>query len=151
MEIDADGRVIRCLWDRGRKSAYAGLPVRVYGPSSFIRRDLWEKMGGLDEQLRVCMDTDLWCKLRANGHWFKKVPDYIWGFRIHDGSTTQSTTRSADVLASQRREVEMVHARYAVNDSRLRNMWLRFNRLADGGYLKSWLDTRKWSSRRAGA
>ena len=61
VEIDADGRVIRCLWDRGRKAAYKGLPVRVYGPSSFIRRDLWEKLGGLDEQLRICMDTDLWC------------------------------------------------------------------------------------------
>ena len=148
VEIDVEGRVIRCLWDRGRKSAYAGLPVRVYGPSSFVRRDLWKGMGGLDEQLRVCMDTDLWCKLRANGHWFKKVPDYLWGFRIHDGSTTRSATRSADELACQRREVEMVHARYGVNDSSLRNLWLRGNRLADGGYLKSLLDTRKWSSRR---
>ena len=143
VEIDAEGRVVRCLWDRGRKSAYAGLPVRVYGPSSFIRRELWEKMGGLDEQLRICMDTDLWCKLRANGHWFRKVPDYIWGFRIHDGSTTRSATRSAEELANQRREVEMVHARYGVKDSRLRNLWLRLNRLVDGGYLKSWRDTRR--------
>ena len=143
VEIDAEGRVIRCLWDRGRKSAYAGLPVRVYGPSSFIRRELWEKMGGLDERLRICMDTDLWCKLRANGHWFRKVPDYIWGFRIHDGSTTRSATRSVEELANQRREVEMVHARYGVKDSRLRNLWLRLNRLVDGGYLKSWRDTRR--------
>ena len=143
VEIDAEGRVLRCLWDRGRKAAYKGLPVRVYGPSSFVRRDLWEKAGELDEQLRVCMDTDLWCKLRANGCWFKKVSDYLWGFRIHDGSTTRSATRSAEVLASQRREVEMVHARYGVSDSRMRNLWLRLNRLVDGGYLKSWWDTRR--------
>ena len=142
VEIDADGRVMRCLWDRGRKAAYKGLPVRVYGPSSFIRRDLWEKLGGLDESLRVCMDTDLWCKLRANGHWFKKVPDYLWGFRVHDGSTTRSATRSDEELSRQRREVEMVHARYGVRDSFLRNLWLRFNRLVDGGYFKSWRDTR---------
>ena len=142
VEIDAEGRVLRCLWDRGRKSAYAGLPVRVYGPSAFVRRDLWAKMGGLDERLRVCMDTDLWCRLRADGHWFRKVPDYLWGFRVHDGSTTRSTKRSAEELANQRREVEMVQARYGVSDSRLRNLWLRFNRLVDGGYLKSWWDTR---------
>lgn len=144
VEIDAEGRTIRCLWDRGRKAAYKGLPVRVYGPSSFVRRDLWEKMGGLDALLRVCMDTDLWCKLRAEGHWFKKVPDYLWGFRIHDGSTTRSAMRSADVLADRRREVEMVHARYGVCDSRLNNLWLRVNRLIDGGYLRSWLDTQRW-------
>ena len=150
VEIDTEGRVLRCLWDRGRKSAYAGLPVRVYGPSSFVRRDLWEKSGGLDERLRVCMDTDLWCKLRASGCWFRKIPDYLWGFRIHDGSTTRSATRSAEVLASQRREVEIVHARYGVSDSRLSNMWLRANRLMDGGYLKSWWDTRRWSGRKFG-
>ena len=144
MEIDAKGRVLRCLWDRGRKSAYAGLPVRVYGPSSFVRRDLWEKMGGLDDQLRVCMDTDLWCKLRANGHWFKKVPDYLWGFRIHDGSTTRSEVRTAEELAKQRAEVETVHAHYGVSDSFRRNLWLRFSRLVDGGYLKSWRDTRRF-------
>ncbi len=143
VEIDAEGRGIRCLWDRGRKAAYKGLPVRVYGPSSFIRRDMWEQMGGLDESLRICMDTDLWCKLRANGHWFKKVPDYLWGFRVHDGSTTRSATRSDEELSRQRREVEMVHARYGVRDSFLRNLWLRVNRLVDGGYLKSWRDTRR--------
>lgn len=150
IEIDEDGRAIRCLWDRGRKSSYAGLPVRVYGPSSFVRRELWEKVGGLDAQLRVCMDTDLWCKLRARGYWFKKLPEYLWGFRIHDGSTTRSTKRSAEELASQRREVEMVLARYGVRDSRFRNLWLRFNRLVDGGYLKSWWDTRSGQARTAG-
>ena len=150
MEIDETGQVIRCLWDRGRKIAYAGLPVRVYGPSSFVRHDLWDRYGRFDVSLRVCMDTDFWCKLRENGWWFKKIPDYLWGFRVHDGSTTRSTTRSAEVLERQRREVEMVHSRYGVKDSRLRNLWLRINRLIDGGYLKSWLDTKRWKENKIG-
>lgn len=144
MEIDAEGKVLRCLWDRGHPFAYAGLPVRVYGPSSFFRQTLLEEAGGLDADLRCCMDTDLWCKFRAAGHWYRKVPDYLWGFRVHDGSMTRSSLRPPEELARQRAEVVRVNERHGMGDSWWRSLRLRTARLLDGGYAKSSLDTLRW-------
>ena len=73
MVIDEDGRILRCFRDKGRKHDYEGKPVRVYGPSSFFRRELLERVGGFDASLRYCMDTDLWCRFRDAGAWFAKV------------------------------------------------------------------------------
>ena len=38
--LDVRGGVLRCTRERGRARDYAGLPVRVFGPSSFFRRDV---------------------------------------------------------------------------------------------------------------
>ena len=79
--IDGEGKVIRCQKDRGSFRAYEGKPIRVFGPSSFFRRELFERIGGFDVNLRYCMDTDLWCRFREAGAWFKKTGSYVWGFR----------------------------------------------------------------------
>ena len=50
--IDKNGKVVQCLNDHGRRRDYDGKPVRVYGPSSFFRRELFEKCGGFDASLR---------------------------------------------------------------------------------------------------
>ena len=147
MEIDAEDCVIRCLWDRGRRGTSCVSPVRVYGPSAFVRRRLWQELGGLDARLSVCMDTDFWCTLRAHGRWFRKLPDYVWGFRVHDGSRTRSATRSVEELVRQRAEVEAVMARHGVGDSFGRNLVVRLNRLFDGSYFKSARDTRRFRGR----
>ena len=65
--IDGEGKVIRCQKDRGSFRAYEGKPIRVFGPSSFFRRELFERVGGFDVNLRYCMDTDLWCRFREAG------------------------------------------------------------------------------------
>lgn len=138
--IDADDIVKWCAWDRGAKLAYCGLPVQVYGPSSFFRRSLFEKAGGFDISLSYSMDVDLWCKFRQLGYWYKKVPDFVWGFRLHDGSKTSGAQQgrwSPEHVAEQ----EIISARYGLHGRLGAGSLARLVRMADGSYLKAWLAT----------
>jgi len=147
--IDEQDRIIRCLRDRGDKTAYEGRPIRVFGPSSFFRRELLEQSGGFDTSLKVAMDTDLWLRFREQGHWFEKVGDYLFGFRMHEGSLTMNPKNAAEAQAKQDREVARVHAAHhvSVDAVYLRRRHLR--RLIDGSYPKELYDTwrfrgKKW-------
>jgi len=147
--IDEQGRIIRCLRDRGAKAAYEGRPIRVFGPSSFFRRELLAQSGGFDTSLKVAMDTDLWMRFREQGHWFEKIGDYLFGFRKHAGSLTMNLGNTAEVQAAYDREVERVHAAHqvSVDAAYLRRRHLQ--RLLDGSYGKELFDTwrfrgKKW-------
>ncbi len=94
---------------------YRGLPVRVYGPSSFFRRELYEccqKSGcGFDTNLHYMMDIDLWERFRKAGFWHHKLARYVWGFRVHGASLT-----SEDLLGrtpfEMDREYQLLDRRY---------------------------------------
>ena len=138
--IDGEGKVIRCQKDRGSFRAYEGKPIRVFGPSIFFRRELFERVGGLDVNLRYCMDTDLWCRFREAGAWFKKTGSYIWGFREHDGSTTTGAKKPGE-QSRQDREVAAMHERRGVKMTAGGVRALRLRRLLDGSFIKAIFDT----------
>ena len=138
--MDKDGRAKWCAWDNGWKLSYAGLPVQVYGPSSFFRRELFETSGGFDASLNYTMDVDLWCKFRKMGHWYRKVPDFTWGFRLHDGSKT-SCAQEGHWTHEQSAEQEIVNERYGLKHVRLASKFAQLSRLVNGSYAKSWIET----------
>ena len=148
MYIDAEGIVIDCRWDRGWKCAFTGMPVQVYGPSSFFRREIFEECGGFDTSLRVCMDVDLWMKFRERGYWFKRLPQYVWGFRRHDGSLTKSGVKSFEEQTRQDAENLRVLARYGAEVTRWRLLRARIVRFVNGSYLKGFADTVRLRGRR---
>ena len=146
--IDGEGRVIRCQRDRGSYRAYEGKPIRVFGPSSFFRRELFERVGGFDVSLRYCMDTDLWCRFREAGAWFKKAGGYVWGFREHEGSTTAGMKKPGE-QARQDAEVQAMHERRGVKMTAAGVRTLRLRRIFDGSLIKALFDTmlfkgKKW-------
>ena len=138
--IDGEGKVIRCQKDLGSFRAYEGKPIRVFGPASFFRRELFERVGGFDVNLRYCMDTDLWCRFREAGAWFKKTGTYVWGFREHDGSTTAGVKKPGE-QARQDREVAAMHERRGVKMTAGGVRALRLRRLLDGSLIKAIFDT----------
>ena len=140
--MDKEGQAKWCAWDRGWKLSYVGLPVQVYGPSSFFRRELFEKSGGFDGSLNYVMDIDLWCKFRKMGFWYKKIPDFIWGFRLHEGSKT-SSAQQGDWTQAQAAEQELVNARYGLNHVWMASKFAQLSRLVNGSYAKAWMETRK--------
>ena len=140
--MDGAGCAKWCAWDRGWKLSYVGLPVQVYGPSSFFRRELFEKSGGFDVSLNYVMDVDLWCKFRKMGYWYKKIPDFVWGFRLHDGSKT-SCAQEGRWTQEQSAEQEIVNERYGLNHVRLASKVAQFSRVVNGSYVRSWMETRK--------
>ena len=147
--IDGEGKVVRCQKDRGSFRAYEGKPIRVFGPASFFRRELFERVGGFDVNLRYCMDTDLWCRFREAGAWFKKTGTYVWGFREHEGSTTTGAKKPGE-QSRQDREVAAMHERRGVKMTAADVRALRLRRILDGSFIKAIFDTirfkgKKWS------
>ena len=142
--IDVAGRILRCAVDRGARWMYRGLPMRVYGPSSFFRRALYERCRvegtGFDVGLRYMMDTDLWERFRRAGAWPIKVKRYIWGFRIHTGSLT-SEDLYGRTPAAMLDEYRLLDSRYCTCRGGWRSKWIRIIRLMDGSYLRAALDT----------
>ena len=141
--IDANGKVTKCAKERGTKRSYEGFPVRVYGPSSFFRRELFADVGGFDTSLKYSMDTDLWCKFRQAGYWFEKLDRYLWGFRIHDDSLT-----SGDLIGKtpegMKVEGRLIDERYGLSRSAAKVRRLQLTRILDGSYPKAFFDTLKY-------
>ena len=140
--LNPEGRVRWCVWDSGWRCAYWGLPVQVYGPSAFFRREVWTQMGGFDENLHYAMDVDLWCRMRKAGLWYVKVPRLIWGFRLHEGSKT-CAAQEHKVSVPVSREMKEICARYGIKYRVLAYFWAHLVRFVNGDYLRAaWLSLR---------
>jgi len=63
-------------------------------PAAFIRRDVFVRMGGVDESLKFCMDYDLWIRV-SNQHPMGYLDDFLANSRLHDAC--KSVTSWADV------------------------------------------------------
>lgn len=140
--MDKDGKAKWCAWDRGSKLAYQKLPVQVYGPSSFFRKSLFEEAGGFDVSLNYSMDIDLWCKFRQLGYWYTKLPNFVWGFRLHEGSKT-SSAQQGQWLQEHVAELNLINKRYGLSNCCFTRCFARCVRIVNGSYLKAWCDTRR--------
>lgn len=131
--IDEQGKVkdVRCdakwrSWFGKKLSVWTG------GPSAFFRRELWEKRGGFDAELKYAMDIDLWTRWAKAGEKFVGLGDYVWGFRVHGGSQTMNGENSAAQIA----ERKAIDAKYGVSSD---GFWRNMTRLAsvlDGSWAK---------------
>lgn len=63
-------------------------PIVVFGPTSFFTREIYERVGKIDEQLYYAMDNDLWLKFITAGIKQRRINCMIWAFRMHEGSKT---------------------------------------------------------------
>ena len=127
-------------WFGSKMSVWTG------GPSAFFSRSLWERLGGFDTSLKYVMDIDLWTRLAKAGVRFEGLGEYVWGFRLHDGSKTGS----GDNRAAQLEEWSRVDAKYGVAST---GFWRNVTRTAsvlDGSWLKRKIDSARYSGLRWG-
>lgn len=131
--IDGKGRWTDSRWN-GRWHGFLNrhLPTWTFGPSSFFTRGLWEKHGGLDTSLRFSMDIDLWTRWALAGERYAMIPDYLWGFRWHEGSTTASGRN----LAEQSDELRLIEKRHGFSHQGFWRFVSRVIQLLDGSYLR---------------
>ncbi len=70
-------------------------------PTVFWRRQVYEKIGDLDIQLKYCMDVDFFAK--ASKHFrFKEIPAFLGQFRVHDESKTHTPNIRQKVLSEKK-------------------------------------------------
>jgi glycosyltransferase involved in cell wall biosynthesis len=93
----------------------------------YWRREVFEKVGLLDENLRFVMDYDYWQRILAAGYEFRLIPFYLGGFRRH----AESKTATLETLYQA--ELDALFRRYGVADNE-REAVRRLGRLWDWRY-----------------
>ena len=117
------------------------LSVWTGGPSAFFCRELWGRHGGFDADLKYAMDIDLWTRWAKAGEKFVGLGDYVWGFRMHEGSKTMG----GGDKSVQWEELARIDARHGVSSA---GFWRNLTRAAnvmDGSWSKRRSDARRLS------
>ena len=65
-------------------------------PSTFWRRGVWDRSGGIDESLRCAMDYDLWLKFLSCGARFKHIPTVLSTVRVYPEQLRQRIRTTCD-------------------------------------------------------
>ncbi len=138
--IDNAGKVLKCSVGNGWHDwLYRHAVPHVYGPSSFFRRELLERVGGLDVSLKYCMDWDLWIKFMKAGARFERIDEYLWAQRQWLGSKTQrKMSQQENVLFWG--EINEMLKRNGVSVSRTGTLMMRFWRFFNGNIPRQFFD-----------
>ena len=139
--IDDEGRVLSCLRGNGWHDwLYCHAVPFVNGPSAFFRRELFERIGGFDTSLAVCMDWDLWIRFKKAGARFRRLDRYVWGLRQWSGSKTQRQKSDAEESVHVA-EVRRMLAKNGFRTTRWGTILIRLWRCLNGNYLLGWRDS----------
>lgn len=85
--IDAEDTVLKC-WKGGRYTPGA-TKFGIFasgGPSAFFRRELYERVGGINLTLDYQMDTELWWRFIMSGERYFRLKGYTWALRLHEAA-----------------------------------------------------------------
>jgi glycosyltransferase involved in cell wall biosynthesis len=97
-------------------------------PSAFWRREVFEKVGGLNIENHTCMDGEFFAKAYKLGFRFKMY-DEIWSsFRIHSNSKTGAKTEAflKDYYQNQNNYFLNIDSKYKNNlNNKILNIFLR--------------------------
>lgn len=138
--IDDAGKVLKCSVGNGWHDwLYRHAVPHVYGPSSFFRRELLERVGGLDVSLKYCMDWDLWIKFMKAGARFERIDEYLWAQRQWLGSKTQrKMSQQENVLFWG--EINEMLERNGVSVTRTGTLMMRIWRFFNGNIPRQFFD-----------
>lgn len=63
--------------------------IDVFGPSSFVRHDVYEKIGPINENFHYSMDLEYWARLNMAGIRQTRLNHICWAFATHSTSKSQ--------------------------------------------------------------
>jgi glycosyltransferase involved in cell wall biosynthesis len=86
----------------------------VCQPAAFFRRTAFDEVGGVDVDLRFCMDYDLWIRM-GRGHRFAYLQEVLACSRLHDSAKTLASRRSVfeEIIATVKRHYGVVPFEWA--------------------------------------
>lgn len=86
-----DGSFVECPWGPHwipRCLQGKGMPIAVYGPTSFFAKRIFDEAGGMKTCQHFMMDTDLWMRFVMMGVMQRRINCFCWAFRMHADSKT---------------------------------------------------------------
>ena len=114
-------------------------PFVVFGPSSVFSRELWNRMGKIDESLHFMMDMELWMRFMVAGIKQRRIRHFVWAFRMHEESKTAEFGDHLMDPARARRfkaEAEYVFKKTGYKPSRLWRIIGLASRVFDGSLIR---------------
>ena len=139
--IDDAGRVLKCsVGHKWHDWLYRHAVPHVYGPSSFFKRELFKRVGGVNASLFYCMDWDLWIKFMKAGARFERMNDYIWAQRQWIGSKTQREMPFQDQEKFEK-EIRSMLTENGLSVTASGLFLYRAWRLFNGNYVREGIDT----------
>ena len=93
--------------------------------STFWKKDVWIKSGGLNESYHYAMDHDLFCRFFVGGAKFKIINDYVAFFTLYDGQKSADVSRYAE--ESRRAKANIIGNHFFYN-SNLNYLLVKFIR-----------------------
>lgn len=67
----------------------------VFGPTSFWRKEVYERVGPIDETMHYAMDTEYWARMTMAGVKQTRLRHFCWAFREHEDSKTEGVQSAA--------------------------------------------------------
>ena len=83
-------------------------------PSSFFDKEIYSRVGGLDDSLHYVMDYDLWLKMAFDHSSIIHIPFFLSNFRSHGGSKTVYNPRG--FLIEQVKIINRIIATNTIDD-----------------------------------
>jgi glycosyltransferase involved in cell wall biosynthesis len=150
--IDENDFVMRCVRVPKQRWFFYEHGVGFFtSPAIFFKKELYEKVGGLDTNLHYSMDIDLWHKFRLAGAKVYHINDYLGGFRIHTFSKTSPRMLKMKKYF-EHPETTLIRSRYIPNVSkntiRLFRILFKMWQLVNFNYLRAWFDLHKWKGKK---
>lgn len=112
----------------------------TFGPTTFWRRSVYEKLGPIDESLHYTMDTEYWARMMMAGHKQVRVNHYCWGFRMHEDSKTaefDTHERSQKIKEVMNKEHEYIRNKNNYNPTKFWRYVGLLWRVVDGSLIHS--------------
>lgn len=118
-----------------------GFPLQIFGPTVFLRRDVYLENGDFDESLHYAMDTDYWCRLAMSGIKQCRVNKACWAFRMHESSKTamfsskKMTIKQMALREKAQKEALYIRTKTGFSTNRIGKLLLLLLRIIDGSIL----------------
>jgi len=150
--INEDDFIVRCVRvPRMRWFFYRRSVGFFTAPAIFFKKELYEKVGGLDINLHYSMDIDLWHKFRLAGANIYHIKEYLGAFRVHSFSKTGPRMKG-DKIYFEHPETTLIRKRYiptvSKNTVRLFRFVYKLWQVVNLNYFRGWLDLQKWKGKK---
>ena len=96
--IDDDGTVMGPYRSKDWKARRLRRRCFLCQPATFLRREVLERFGVLDQQYRYCADYELWVRLAEQGVRFGRLERLLAGVRLHTGQLVMGTMKSENSI-----------------------------------------------------
>ena len=100
--VDRTGHKIKKYWTSSFSQQHLSNRCFIAQPATLIRRTAWEEVGGLDENLNMVMDYDLWWRL------YKRFGPLLYTEKVVAASRHHGETKTNNFRRAHYREAMMI-------------------------------------------